>query len=76
MDSLGDYMCKSSQGAKYDPLKMCYLCLLCVNRHHGTITGPAHNGSLINVWTLPPTVNDENDINNQLVDAQCSGIEC
>lgn len=44
---------------------------LCVNRLHSTITRPVHNGSVINVWILPPTVNDENDIYNQLVVALC-----
>lgn len=33
----------------------------------------AHNGSGVNVWILPPTVNDENDINNQLARVQSPG---
>lgn len=47
------------------------VCVNCVLIGMSTITWPIYNGSLINVWILPPTVNDENDINNQLVGVQC-----
>lgn len=40
-----------------------------VNKHHSAITWP--HGGLVNVWIPPPTVNDGNDINNQLAGVQC-----